>query len=224
VKLWSNKYHMLISSLPPLPSRFDVDRLPISPERLQSRLLMLKPKDAIEIKHMLDVLCWSRQFDEPEDAAVVKKYGELMQHVTNPLIREVLTAAMDVRMITTALRSRRLGLGPPRFGMGSWFARIRRRFDQPAFTLEHVFPALGRFVDLFERGDVLNIYRGLLDVTWRYLKRRADDYYFSFEAVVLYIARWEIIQHWQGLRADRGRTAFETLVKEALGEDDSINP
>jgi len=32
----SNSYYMLISSLPALPPRFDVDRLPITLERLQA--------------------------------------------------------------------------------------------------------------------------------------------------------------------------------------------
>jgi hypothetical protein len=41
---------------------------------------------------------------------------------------------------------------------------------------------------------------------------------FSFEAVVLYIARWDIIRHWQQLQAERGRGVFETLVTEAMGE------
>jgi hypothetical protein len=49
-------------------------------------------------------------------------------------------------------------------------------------------------------------------------EKRAEDYYFSFEAVVLYIARWDIMRRWQQLQAERGREIFETLVTEALGE------
>lgn len=110
----SNHYHMLISSLPPLPPRFDVDRLPISPERLQDRLRMLEPEDAQEIARLMEVLRWAQQFEEPNDDAVVKRYDELIQGVRNPLVREVVTVAMDARMIMTALRRRRRGLGPPR--------------------------------------------------------------------------------------------------------------
>ena len=58
----------------------------------------------------------------------------------------------------------------------------------------------------------------MLGESWAYLKKRAEDYVFSFEAVVLYIARWDIIRHWQQLQAERGRVVFETLVTEALGE------
>ena len=58
----SNMYYMLVSSLPALPPRLDVDRLPITLERLQARLRMLEPEDAQEISRMLDILglAWSR--------------------------------------------------------------------------------------------------------------------------------------------------------------------
>ncbi len=220
--LWSNRYYMLISSLPPLPPDFKVDRLPISAERLRARLRMLEPEDAREMDRLEDFLKWSRQFEEPNDAAVVKRYEALMQGVRTPLIQEVLTAMMDVRMITTALRRRRFGLGPPPIGIGRWFVHIRRHFNQPDFRLGRVFPGIPGFGPMIEQGDVLNVYRGMMGATWAYFKKRADDYYFSFEAVVLYVARWNIIRLWQGLKAERGRAIFENLIKEALGEHANI--
>jgi hypothetical protein len=209
---------MLISSLPALPPRLDVDRLPITLERLQGRLRMLEPEDAQEISRMLDILAWSHQFEEADDAAVVKRYGELMQELTNPLVREVFAAVMDVRMVVAALRRRRQGLGPPTIGFGQWFDHIRRHFNQPDFRLSHAFPGIVRFDQLLGQGDVLNLYRHMLGAVWTDLKKRAEDYVFSFEAVVLYIARWEIMRQWQQLQAERGQAVFEALVTEALGE------
>jgi hypothetical protein len=218
MKLWSNSYHMLVASLPPLPPHFEVDRLPITAERLQERLRMLEPDDAQEMAHMLNVLQWSREFEEARDAVVVRRYGELMHAVTNPLVREVLTGLMDVRMITTALRRRRRGMGPPPVGIGQWVEHIRSHFNQPDFALGHVFPRLPQLAPLLEQGDVLTLYRGLMGGVWAYLRKRAEDYYFSFEAVVLYVARWNIIRQWQEQEAGRGRAIFEALVTEALGE------
>jgi hypothetical protein len=120
MKLFSNTYYQLISSLPPLPPRLDAGRLPISRERLQDRLRMLEPEDHAEMERMMKVLAWSRQFEERDDLAVVRKYDALMQNIVNPLVREVLTAMLDVQMITTALRRRRRGLGPPPVGIGRW--------------------------------------------------------------------------------------------------------
>jgi hypothetical protein len=218
MKLWSNSYHMLVASLPPLPTRLEGARLPISPERLQDRLRMLEPEDAREMERMVAVLQWSRQFAEADDAAVVRRYDELMQAITNAPVREVLTTLMDVGMITTALRRRRRGLGPPPVGIGRWSDHIRRHFNQPDFGLRHVFPRLPQLAPLLEQGDVLQLYRELMGATYAYFKACADAYYFSFEAVVLYVARWSIIRQWQELQAERGRPIFEALVTEALGE------
>jgi Protein of unknown function (DUF2764) len=219
MKRRSNSYHMLISSLPALPPRFDVDRLPITFERLQGRLRMLKPEDAEEIERLLAVLRWANQFEEPSDAAVVQRYNALMHNITNPLVRDILEYGMDVRMIAVALRSRRRDLALPTVGVGQWFDHIRRNFNQPDFKLGQVFPWIPEAERLLAQGDLLTLYRQyVLGATWTYLKKRAEDYYFSFEAVVLYIARWDMIRRWQQLQAERGRTIFETLVTEALGE------
>ena len=224
MKLWPTSYYMLICSLPPLPSHFQVDRPLITRERLENRVRMLEPGDAEEIGRMVEIMEWSRQFKEADDAAVVRRYTELMQGVSNELVRDVLTLVMDGRMIFAALRRRRRNLGPPPIGVGRWVDYIRRHFNQPDLGLVHAFPRIAEYERLFEQGDMLNLYRALLDATWSYLKRRADDYYFSFEAVVLYVARWNIIRQWQDLQAERGRSIFETLVTEALGEHANISP
>jgi Protein of unknown function (DUF2764) len=188
-------------------------------ERLQARLRMLEPADAQEISRMLGVLRWSSQFVEARDTAVVRRYGELMQEITNPLVREVLAAGMDMRMIMVALRRRRHGLGPPTVGFGQWFEHIRRHFNQPDLGVGHVCPWIIPFDQLLEHGDVLTLYRRVLGEMWAYMRKRTQDYdTFSFEAVVLYIARWDIIRRWQQLQAERGRAVFEALVTEAIGE------
>ena len=219
MKWRSNSYHMLISSLPVLPPRLDVERLPITFERLQGRLRMLEPEDAEEIERLLAVLRWGNQFEEPSDVAVVQRFDALMQGITNPLVRDILAYGMDVRMIAVALRCRRRGLPLPTVGIGQWFDHIRRHFNQPDFKLGQVFPGISEAEQLLAQGDLLTLYRQyVLGATWAYLKKRAEDYYFSFEAVVLYIARWDIMRRWQQLEAERGQEIFETLVTEALGE------
>ena len=109
-------------------------------------------------------------------------------------------------------------MGPPTIGLGQWSDHVRRHFQQPDFKLSHVFPGIARFEQGLEQGDVLNLHRHMLEATWTYLKKRAEDYSFSFEAVVLYIARWEIMRQWQQLRPERGREIFDALVTEALDE------
>jgi hypothetical protein len=214
----SRSYYMLVSSLPALPPRFDAGRLPISLERLQGRLRMLEPDDAQEISEMLEILGWSRQYGEQSDTLVVKHYGELMKGVHHPLVREVLAAGMDVRMVLATLRRRRSGLGPPDIGFGQWFEQIRGHFRQPDLGLGRVFPWIIRVDQLLAQRDSLNLERQILGATWSYFTKRSDDDDFRFEAVVLYVVRWDIIHHWQELQVERGRKLFETLVTEVIGE------
>jgi hypothetical protein len=209
---------MLVCSLPALPPRFDAAPPPIGAERLQDRLRMLEPEDAEEMERLIDVLDWTRTFGESNDAAVVRRYDELLRRIKRPLVREVAAAGMDVRMILTALRRRRRGLGPPELGVGRWVGHIRRHFAEPDLGLGRAFPHLAEFRRVLEEGDVLAAHRALLGATWNYLKARADDHLFDFEAVVLYVARWELMRAWQERDPERGRAVFETLVTEALGE------
>ena len=215
---WPRGYHMLVCSLPALPPHFDAAPLPISPERLQDRLRMLEPADAEEMKRFMDVLVWSRTLPEKTDAAVVHRYGELLRRIGHPALREIAAAFMDVQMILTALRRRRLGLGPPEVGVGRWLDHVRRHFAEPDLGLGHVFPHLAALRQLLEADDVLAFHRALLEATWNRLKTRAADQYFSFEAVALYVARWELMRAWRERDAERGRAVFESLVSEALGE------
>jgi hypothetical protein len=43
-------------------------------------------------------------------------------------------------------------------------------------------------------------------------------HYFSFEAVILCLARWDLIRQWQELHSDRGRAIFDKRVTEVPGE------
>jgi hypothetical protein len=213
---------MLICSLPALPVRFDVGRLPISPERLQGRLRLLGEDDAREIEALLEILEWSERFAETTDAEVAARYAELMAHLRDPLCRRVAAAVVDSRMIVAALRRRRRGLPAPAVGIGGWSDHIRRHYREPGLRLTHAFPRVGALERLQESEDALGFHRELLEAAWTYLTRQTGDHGFDFGAVALYVARWAIIHHWQQLEAGRGRAIFETLVTEALGHHADI--
>ena len=66
--------------------------------------------------------------------------------------------------------------------------------------------------------DCLAVERMLLEVAWNHWTKLAEQYFFSFEAVLLYLARWEIINRWISRDAVLGRQRFEQLVTESLDE------
>jgi hypothetical protein len=214
----SNSYPQLVSSLPPLPLHFESEPLPITLERLQTRLRLLEPEDAEEIERLLNILEWGRQVAESTDEATVKRYDELMNEVTHPLVRELIDFGLDIRMILAALRRRRLGMGPPRVGLGRWFGHVRRRFAQPDFGLGQVLPWVVPFEQLLVHDDVLALHRRVLGEFWAWARKRSQDFdLFSFEAVVLYVARLDIMLYWHQLNVARGAAVFESLLAEAMG-------
>ena len=213
------RYHMLIASLPALPARLDADYTPITLERLEARLKMLDPADAEEIERMKAVLAWLNQFAEKDDAAIVKRFDALMAKIESPLVRELLDCAVDMRMIGVALRARRLGRDLPLPGLGPRANHLRLHFKRPDLGLGQRYPWIVEAERMLAEGQLLELFkRHVLGTVWDLARRRAQDHDFDFEAVVLYIARWDCVRRWHALAPEKGREIFDALVTETLGE------
>lgn len=217
-----NVYYMLIASLPHMPRHFEVERVPINRIRLEERLKMLRPEDAAVVGQVQDFLLWDRQRRDRTDEEVIRHFESLMATITNPLVRHLISFRMDVRTIVGALRRRRLGLGPPSC-FGKWGGHIARHWTHPQFRLERHHPWIGEVDRLLYQGDPLEVQRRVVGATWKEWRRLADEYTFTFEAILLYLARWEIVDRWVRLDSGLGRTRFEELVTEALDGQDSTD-
>jgi hypothetical protein len=208
---------MLIASLPHLPMNFDVERAPITRSRLRERLRMLRDEDAKVIDRLTDFLAWDRQPLDRTDQEVIARYDALMKTISGPLVRQVVLARMDSRTIVTALRRRRQGADPPP-GVGQWVDHIRRHWQHPTFALEGRYPWIAEFDRHLGTGTVLAAQRLLFSAAYRNWSQMAERYTFSFEAVILYLARWEIIDRWASRDAEAGRQRFDNLITETLGD------
>jgi hypothetical protein len=213
----SRSYYTLIASLPNLPPHFDVERTPITRPALQERLRLLHPQDAMVIEQVTSFLAWDRQPLDRSDEDVIATYDRLMQEISNPLLRELIKGRMDARTIVSALRRRRSGMPPPP-GVGQWVDHIRRYFREPEFNLHGRYPWIGQLDRLLDEGDPLEAQRMLFEVNYKLWSRMAERYTFSFETVILYLARWEIIDRWTSQNASTGRERFEDLITETLGD------
>jgi hypothetical protein len=212
-----DRYHMLIASLPHMPRHFEVERVPINRIRLEERLRLLDTRDAAVARQVQDFLRWDRQPRGLRDADVVRHYQELMVGAKNPLVREMIAFRMDVRTVVSALRRRQRGMPPP-LGVGQWASVIQRNWRQAQFDLGRHLPWIADVERLLAEGDALAVERRILEVTWSHWARLAERYVFSFETLLLYLARWEIVDRWVRLDLEKGRELFTGLVKEALHE------
>ncbi len=213
----SNSYYFLIASLPAMPRHFEVERVPITLPRLVERLEVLEPADARVVKQLRSFLVWDRQPPDRTDEEMISRYEQIMSATRNRLARHAVAFRMDVRTITSGLRRRRRGLGPPP-GVGQWVEHIRKNWEHPDFKLGRQHPWIPKVDRLLGTTDCLAVERTLLEVTWNRWNKLAEQYFFSFEAVLLYLARWEIVNRWTSLDAELGRQRFEQLVTESLDE------
>jgi len=213
----SNSYYTLVASLPAMPRHFEVERVPIALPRLEKRLEMLKPGDAEVVGQLLAFLLWDRQPPHRTDDEMIAHYQKLMSTTANLQARHIVAFRMDIRTIMSGLRRRRRGLPPPP-GLGQWVEHIRRNWEHPEFKLQWQYPWIAQVDQLLGTTDCLAVERILLGVTWTHWTKLAEQYFFSFEAVLLYLARWEIIHRWISRDATLGRQRFGQLVTESLDE------
>lgn len=215
----SAPYYTLIGSLPPLPRHFELaERVPISQLQLRQRLKMLEPTDAEVIYAIRDFLMWERQPLERTDDDVMWHYIQLFETVSNRFARDLIRHAMTTRTIIAGLRCRRLRRGPP-VGVTPVAAQIAREWKHPDFRLGGQFPWIGE-VDAQLNGDApFHVELTKLNIIWRHATRLTEQHDpFSFEAVVLYLMRWEVVYRWTRRDATAGQQKFERLVSEAMGE------
>jgi hypothetical protein len=217
--MWPKEnYYTLIGSLPALPSHFeDAERVPISSRGLDERLKMLDPDAAEVIKQLGDFLLWDRQPLDRTDDEFCRHYERIVASVNHRFVRDIVEEVMTRRTILSGLRRRRLGWGPPT-GV-AWVARhITQHWAHPDFRLAARFPWIVEMDAQLCGDSPFELERMGLQIAWTYVKRLADQYQFSFEAVLLYLIRWEIVYRWTRRDAQAGQEKFEQLAAEAMGE------
>ncbi|MGF1581804.1 MAG: DUF2764 family protein [Gemmataceae bacterium] len=211
-------YYMLIASLPHLPPHFDVERPPITWPRLEQRLKLLREQDLVVFERLANFLAWDRQPLDRTDEEVVAEYDKLMSVLRNRLVIDIVNHRMDVRTIVSALRRRRDGKEPP-IGVGRLVEPIRRNWQDPFFQLQRRHLWIEEFATRMLAGEAAEAERLLFEVTWKTWSRMAaEEFTFSFEAVLLYIARWAIVDRWTSRDVEKGRARFEELIEETLGD------
>ncbi len=217
----STNYYWLVASLPHMPRSFEVEQAPISRIRLEQRLKMLGERDKSIVEQVRSFLLWDRQQPEHTDEDVQREYDRLMNSITNKLVRDIINHRMDVRTITCALRRRRLGLEPPS-AVGQYVGHIRQHWKTPDFRLTREQPWIPRVRETLAANQPLEVERQLLSATWDRWVKLADKFYFSFETILLYLARWEIVDRWTRRDEAVGQQRFNDLMSQSLAFDGDV--
>jgi len=211
-------YYMLMASLPPLPSDFDAAPNPITAPTLRNRLLLLDDHDSHVVDQLANFFRWDRQPVDRSEAEVIQKHRQLRKEVHNSLVRKLIHDRFKMRTLVAAVRCQRDGLPMPMLPDMSVSDSIRRHWNQPFFQLSTREPWLEKFCQALDERQPRLAQRYLFEARWQRWTRLSQQYHFSFESVVLYLARWEILHRWSSQDADLGRQRFDHLVDEILTE------
>ena len=69
-----------------------------------------------------------------------------------------------------------------------------------------------------EHDQSLELEKALLEAVWEELDRISTKERFSFEAVVIYLLRWNLVFRWTTYNSEIAIERFDQLVENALGE------
>lgn len=216
----ATRYAMLVTSLPHMATLFGAEQTPISRLRLDQRLRLLEPDDAARLALIEDLVAWDRMPLGSTDAEVVEEAIRTLDALDDDFLGEVVGWRLELRTIIAALRRRRLGLEPPdpdrTWGFGRHVSFIGRHWTEPGFGLGGALPWIGEAAELLSTGQTVALERLLLGLAWDHLGRLGADHHFDFEAVVVYVLRWQLVARWTAHAAAAATQRFERLVDDAL--------
>ena len=214
-------YVMLMSSLPNPEALFVGKQTPLSRLKLDERLRVLTPEDAATLRLVEDALDWRQLPITVTEQDVIGRGRQALSRMDNETLQQVVRDRLEIRTCVAALRRRFRGEGPPHhgtpWGFGRWVGHIVRHWTEPGLGLDGVFPWLREADGLMTHGDTIALERLILDQSLKRLQRVAGHHTFDFEAVVIYVLKWNIIDRWARYNGEAATRRFSELTRAGLG-------
>lgn len=217
-----NAYIMLLSSLPRPEALFLAKRPPLSRLKLDRRLRVLAPEDAEVLRLLEHAFSWAALPITMSDEEIVTRMRATMAQIENELVQLIVRDRLEIRTCVAALRRRHRGeQAPPPgtvWGYGRWVSHIARNWTEATFRLDGVFPWLREADKLLKAGDTMALQRLVLQQAWKNVTRHAGEHEFDFEAVLIYVVKWSIVDRWVRYNSEEAGKRFQELTDEGLGE------
>lgn len=215
------RYVMLITSLPGLGPLFGADQTPLSRLRLDKRLSHLSPRDASVLKQLTSVLHWVNLELTLKEQELIRRAQALEKSWGDGFLSDLLRFRLELRTAVVALRRRRRGENQPPSGLwgyGRWVKHIERYWNEPGFRLQRVFPWIDEAERLIEARNSHGLHRLQLTVVWNHLTQIGLGHDFDFEAVVIYVMRWDLVARWSAASGAAAAQRFDRLVENGLAQ------
>jgi len=216
------KYITLMASMPALPAPFAARELPLSRIGLEGRLRLLDDEDAQLLDRILHVMVWERIDIALPAAEIIRLVDDVMNLLHSETLRTVIRERFELRTVLAALRRRRRGESSPssgtRWGCGRYVDQISRNWARPHFGLRRTLPWLGEIRDLHDVGSIRRLDLAISRVAWQGLVDAQREHEFDFDAVALYVLKYDMIARRLAHSAAKTRKRFDELVAAGLGD------
>ncbi|MRI32377.1 hypothetical protein EOPP23_05190 [Endozoicomonas sp. OPT23] len=216
-----NTYYTLLASLPHISSLFDSKITPVSRIQLNRRLSMLNHDDRQMLSAIEELMHWSRLESTIDEASLIRRTARLFQSLPGQDLKQLIAWRLDMRTLIAALRRKRAGEKAPAYeqwSFGSRYPYIRRQWAHTALGLQHSFPWVAEASVLLQHRKHGELERLLLKVIWDYLCQFGLKHSFDFEAVVLYVLRWNLVARWTSYNPDLALEKFNQISHQILSE------
>ena len=214
-------YIMLISSLPGPAALFLEKQPPLSRLKLDERLRVLTPDHAETLTLIEDALDWRHLPADTSEQDVNDRGRRALSRIDNEMLRQIVCDRLELRTCVAALRRRARGESAPLpgapWGYGRWVGHIARNWSEPGLRLDGAFPWIREADRLLKEGDTMALERLILRESYRRLQRLAGEHEFDFEAVVIYVLKWSIVDRWGRYNAETAVRRFDDLTEAGLG-------
>lgn len=191
-----------------------------------ARLLMLAEEDAEVVNQLWNYFTYERQPMDRTEKEMVAFYNTMMREVTQPTLQAIIDFGMNQRTIVAGLRRRHQGLRVPRpgfvWGGGPWVRHIERNWNDTDFDLSSLFPWVPEVRRFLESNQPLLLERRLKDLSWNYLDQLACGPHFTFDALLVYIAKWSLLNQWLLHDSSKAAERFEKLTAHMLKGHEKI--
>ena len=213
------KYAMLLTSLPAHKiNLFLSEQKTLSRIQLNKRLTLLDDNDKSDLERIETLLHWSQQLKKV-DEDIIEQAQQLIVLIENPFLQQSVIWRLELRMIMAALRKRHQGYDCPEknsLGFGRWHFFIQKNWQEVDFGIGQQLPWLLKAQQYLVENQPLELEKLLLELIWTHYTQTGNLHYFDFEAVVIYVLRWNVINRWVSYDKEKALLRFDALVDSSL--------
>jgi len=187
--------------------------------QLNKRLALLDEKDAADLLKIEQLLHWSH-IKTDINQVFVNETIDSINSINNDFIKNIIIWRLELRIILAALRMRHQGQKtlPVKkiFGFDYWYFMMSKYWHQPDLGLAKQLSWLPEANKLLIANKSLQLEKFLFSVVWDHYRQVSLGHYFNFEAVIIYILRWDIIDRWTSYDKEIAIQRFNELIETEL--------